>query len=305
MKRTVCIGDLHGCRQETEALLAKLDLQPEDKLVFLGDLIDRGPDSPGCVRLVRGLAEAGRAVCILGNHDEKAVRYRKHADRAAADPKYKNPMGEPLPKRLAEWMALSLEDLAFLASCPIVYRPLPGWIAVHGGLVPGILPEKQKPGEVIRTRWVSEETHKYVGLKGNEDSPDMPAGAIPWMDAWDGTDSVVYGHAVHSEELPHVVTRPNGAQCWGIDTGGVFGGRLTALVLETREVFQVQVLEKYSPPGWVSVNLPVRSQRRGHPYASRCSTFRGSRDPPTKRSTVRASTQEANRYCSARATSVG
>ncbi|MCB1302183.1 MAG: AAA family ATPase, partial [Tetrasphaera sp.] len=82
------IGDVHGCARELHTLLRQLgwDLQEEDgrvvgarhpqgrTAVFVGDLVDRGPDTPGVLRLVMGMVEAGTALCVTGNHEAKLVR---------------------------------------------------------------------------------------------------------------------------------------------------------------------------------------------------------------------------------------
>jgi len=89
------IGDIHGCREELEDLLVELgwslvrDQQgrPVDathaegrKAVFVGDLVDRGPDSPGVLRLVMGMTAAGHALCVPGNHENKLVRALRGAN---------------------------------------------------------------------------------------------------------------------------------------------------------------------------------------------------------------------------------
>src|SRR4029078_5503572 len=83
------IGDVHGCRSELETLLEHLGYallrddhgRPVDAIppsgrraVFVGDLVDRGPDSPGVLRLVMGMVAAGHALCVPGNHENKLVR---------------------------------------------------------------------------------------------------------------------------------------------------------------------------------------------------------------------------------------
>jgi hypothetical protein len=244
---TFCIGDVHGCSSELADLLDKIALTSSDRVLFIGDLIDKGPDPIGTVRLARSVPNSA---LVQGNHEEKALRFRKHEAKAKANPKYKNPMEPPKSKRYAEWMGLSDEDLAYLSAAPIVLRPIPGWIAVHGGVLPGEVPaEKQKPGEVLRLRWVTAEG-KYVALKPGETT--RPEGALDWSAQWDGPDSIVYGHEVHDEVSPRVDRNARGAECWGIDTGCVHGGRLTALALETREIVQVQARRQYTPRGFVS-----------------------------------------------------
>jgi predicted phosphodiesterase len=75
--RTIVIGDVHGCLRELEALLERVRPGGGDALWFAGDLVNRGPDSAEVVRLVRGLG----ARTVMGNHDHKHVRYRRHLAR--------------------------------------------------------------------------------------------------------------------------------------------------------------------------------------------------------------------------------
>ena len=86
------IGDVHGCRSELETLLSTLGWDglrhPDGRTaVFVGDLVDRGPDSPGVLRLVMDMARRGHAMTVLGNHDNKLLRNvfynqcRAHASR--------------------------------------------------------------------------------------------------------------------------------------------------------------------------------------------------------------------------------
>lgn len=91
----IIVGDVHGCRDEFAELLKKVDYRPgHDDLVVLGDLIDRGPDPVGTVALAMEM----KARRVLGNHEEKALRWLAYEDRVAAEPGFRNPM-EPLPDR--------------------------------------------------------------------------------------------------------------------------------------------------------------------------------------------------------------
>jgi hypothetical protein len=121
----VLIGDVHGELEALEALLARPELDPRRSgrlLCFLGDLVDRGPDSPGVVRRVRALVDAGLAVCLLGNHELNLLRHER-------DPKGDNrwlrgqprtlPGGELLPERRVTSDAERGELLAMLADLPV------------------------------------------------------------------------------------------------------------------------------------------------------------------------------------------
>ena len=238
--RTIVVGDVHGCLAELEELLARVRHRPgEDRLVLLGDLMDRGPSPVECVRLARALG----AECVLGNHEEKHLRWRRHLDRRKSDPGYRVPMALPDPVR-AENAALDDDDVAWLRSLPVCLDLGEDWVAVHGGFEPGRSLGEQRPERVVRVRWVDGEGH-YLPLGRGCARPD---GSRYWTELWKGPFHVVYGHAVHSGITPRVDRNADGLECWGIDTGCVFGGRLTALVLPEREVVQVRAKARYAEP---------------------------------------------------------
>jgi serine/threonine protein phosphatase 1 len=103
------VGDVHGCREMAERLLDELDPSPDELVVFVGDLVRRGPDSPGVVDLVRSTPNL---VSIRGNNEEKIVTGRRPAE------------------------GLSLEDIRWLRSLPTVLS-WEGHLVVHGGVHPG------------------------------------------------------------------------------------------------------------------------------------------------------------------------
>lgn len=234
------IGDVHGCIVEFRQLVEKLRLTPQDNLVLVGDLMDKGPDPVACVRYARELG----ARMVMGNHEERHLRWRAHEDRRAANPNgKKNPMKPLGEKQAAENAALSVEDIAWLRSLPLTLQ-FGNWVVVHGGLMPGLSLEDQT-NDRLRLRQVDTKTGKMFPV--DLDKPnDSPPGVRWWMELWDGKENVVYGHAAHGLQEPRVDRNALGAECWGIDTGCAYGGRLTALVLETREVVQVPAEQAYA-----------------------------------------------------------
>lgn len=244
-RRTIAIGDVHGCIDELRELVALVDYRAGvDRLVFVGDLIDRGPAPADVVRFVRGLASSGNVLAILGNHEEKMLRWFRRVDEERSTGT-KNKMSPPEPDRLAQWESLSAEDRAWLADLPIVIEPLAGWLAVHGGFDGPYRPDAKKKEKLLRCRWVDAVTGNMRSLTKDFGAPE---GSVFWAERWLGPQHVVYGHAVHSKEAPRV-DRKEGVECWGIDTGCCFGGRLTAMVLETRAVVQVSARAKYADLG--------------------------------------------------------
>lgn len=214
--RTIVIGDVHGCLRELEALLELVRPGAADDLWFLGDLVDRGPDSAGVVRRVRQLG----ANLVQGNHDEKHVRYRRHLARRAADPEYRIPMS-PSEHFLEIHRSLSDADIEWLGSAPVVARLSDAVVLVHGGLMPGR--PLSRPLRPLNLRYLHRRTGRALSL---EEANASPAEAIHWSDRWNGPWRVLYGH----DAQPEVVAR---RRSLGIDTGLVYGGKLTAAVLTT------------------------------------------------------------------------
>jgi len=232
-KRTIFVGDVHGCLTELRSLLALLSFSPpSDELVLLGDLVDRGPSPVETVRFVRSeLVPAGARV-IQGNHEDKLGRWRLR-ERQFAETGRKNMMHPPSDERRAQWLAFSDEEVAWMTGLPYVYRPpegspARGWIAGPAGFLPGAPVDRQAPGDMMRIRHVHKDSGKMLAL--GDDFKDPPDGVV-WTERWTGPESVVYGHFVRSLGDPVVEERAPGVLCVGLDTGCCFGGRLTAMVL--------------------------------------------------------------------------
>jgi hypothetical protein len=235
-RRTIVVGDVHGCLRELTALLEKVEPAPGDALWFAGDLVNRGPDSGGVVRLVRQLG----ARLVKGNHDHHHVRWRRQLLARAADPRLPAPP-RPSDGFLAAHASLSDADLAFLAAAPDVAPLSRHWVLVHAGLRPGRpLDDPDRPRTL---RYLDRRTGKRVSL---EDHEAAPGESLHWSERWEGPWRVVYGH--HALPEPAV-----GPLTWGIDTGAVYGGRLTALVLHQLgpdarpELVHVRAARAYAP----------------------------------------------------------
>lgn len=224
---TAIIGDVHGCSEELEELLAIV--QPLcTRIVFLGDFMDRGPDPVGVVQLVR----AGGYDAIASNHDEKHVRYRGHEVTRRATGK-KNPI-RFTNLQAEQHAAMSDDDIAWLAGLPYSLDLGGGWRAVHAGLEPCKSFDEQKDSPaLLRTRFINDDGSAYTAKDRN--APD-PTDKWFWSDRWCGPESIVYGHHIHSLISPRIQKRTGfygdyANACIGIDTGCYAGGRLTAMVL--------------------------------------------------------------------------
>ena len=197
MPRTVIVGDLHGCRAELEALLARVAFASDDRLVMVGDLVVRGPDPAGALDLLASLG----ARAVRGNHEDRLLRIR--AGRGAAGAAQRDAIA-----------SLADRHWAFLASLPLwLDLPEHGVRVVHGGVVPGVPIERQSPRALMHMR----------GLDAAGAPVDHRRGT-PWASVYRGPPHVVFGHnAIDGLQLHEAAT--------GLDTACVYGGRLTALVL--------------------------------------------------------------------------
>lgn len=216
--RLIAIGDIHGCHQEFAELLDRLKLEREDRLILLGDLVNRGPDSVK----VLDLARAANALSLLGNHELRLLKYRRTQDR-----KYVK------EHDLDTYEQLRPQDWAYLESMMLTFEePELATVFVHGGFLPG-QPWQKQPAEIV--------TRIQVVTPGGKpakraDSPDSPV----WADLWNGPPFVIYGHTPRPEiyKLKWSV---------GIDTGCVMGGHLTACVLPEKQFIQVRARKAYYP----------------------------------------------------------
>jgi predicted phosphodiesterase len=217
MPRTIAIGDVHGCADEFEELLNALELHPEDSVVQLGDLINRGPDSHRVIKLAREY----KVESILGNHELRLLRARKE--------KRTNVLKDYDHETIKQ---LTNKDWQYLEALPkFRYDKTRDTVMVHGGFLPNCPWQKQSV-DVITSIQV-------IDKKGNaakrSDAPDGP----PWADTWGGKPFVVYGHTPR----PNVMERPGSI---GIDTGCVYGGHLTAYIIDDKSLVQVRALEAYA-----------------------------------------------------------
>jgi hypothetical protein len=213
--RTIIVGDVHGCRLELEALLDRVSFASGDRLVFVGDLVARGPDSLGVLDVARRTG----ALIVRGNHEQRLLDWR-HAREAgfhgAADAK------APISRMHRDLSrALRPVDWTLLETSPLfVDLPEHGARVVHAGVVPGVAFEAQDAHTLLRIRTVRaplpgpKRAHGRHGKTTN----------VLWGTRYLGPPHVVFGH----NAAPGLQLHP-----WatGLDTGCVYGGRLTALVL--------------------------------------------------------------------------
>ncbi|MCW7946270.1 metallophosphoesterase [Streptomyces hygroscopicus] len=236
------IGDIHGCSSELEVLLAKLGyadgVHPEGRTaVFVGDLVDRGPDSPGVLRRVMSMVASGNALCVPGNHENKYGRYLKgrkvqHTHGLAETIEQMEGESEEFRRRVREF----IDGL-------VSHYVLDGGrlVVCHAGL-----PEKYHGRTSGRVR-----SHALYGdTTGETDEFGLPV-RYPWAEDYRGRAAIVYGHT----PVPQA-TWLNNTVC--LDTGAVFGGRLTALRWPERELVDVPAERVWYEPA-----RPLRAQAPG------------------------------------------
>lgn len=199
--RRIFVGDIQGCLKQLEELLVAVDFAAGvDRLVPVGDMVNKGPDSDGVLDLCMQV----QAEPVLGNHD-------------------------------LHWLAKDRCDARhqpWLAAQPIV-RIFDDLIAVHAGLHPSW--DEAKLGALTE-----EEVHyavnvRYCDASGEQPDADWPPPGppfAPWDTFYKGQKRVVFGHWARRR----LVQRPN---CIGLDTGCVYGGKLTAWVAEEDRIVQV------------------------------------------------------------------
>ncbi|MEU1123796.1 polynucleotide kinase-phosphatase [Streptomyces sp. NPDC005899] len=220
------IGDVHGCSSELESLLGKLGysdgVHPDGRTaVFVGDLVDRGPDSPGVLRRVMSMVAAGNALCVPGNHENKLGRHLK--GRKVQPTHGLAETIEQLEREDAEDPEFRAEVARFIDGLVSHYVLDEGNLVVcHAGL-----PEKYHGRTSGRVR-----SHALYGdTTGETDEFGLPV-RYPWAEEYRGRAAVVYGHT----PVP-VTSWINNTLC--LDTGAVFGGRMTALRWPEREIVDV------------------------------------------------------------------
>jgi hypothetical protein len=206
--RTIVVGDVHGCREELDALLDRVAFGSGDRLIFVGDLVARGPDALGVLDVVR----RSGALVVRGNHEEKLLEWR--ASRTAWV-RGEAPARAPIAKMHRDIArALRPVDWALLEASPYwIDLPDHALRVVHAGVVPGVPIEAQRPETLTRIRTLPPRV-----------PPSRAGTPTLWGSAYTGPPHVVFGH----NAAPGLQLHP-----WatGLDTGCVYGGRLTALVL--------------------------------------------------------------------------
>ena len=233
------IGDVHGCAPELRELVTDslgydfdedsfIATHPEGRrIVFVGDLADRGPDSPWCLRFAMENVKAGTALCVPGNHDDKLKRWLQgrnvsltHGLELTVEQLSEDSESAPDKRELADF----LDDL------------VSHLVLAEGKLVvshAGILEEMQGRGSGKVRQFCL-----YGDTTGETDEFGLPE-RLDWASNYRGKALVVYGHTPFADPrwLNNTVN---------IDTGCVFGGKLSALRFPELEIVSVPARETYA-----------------------------------------------------------
>ncbi|MFG2946019.1 polynucleotide kinase-phosphatase [Streptomyces adustus] len=236
------VGDVHGCSAELESLLTRLGyvdgVHPDGRTaVFVGDLVDRGPDSPGVLRRVMSMVGSGNALCVPGNHENKYGRHLK-----GRNVQHTHGLAETIDQMAGESEEFRQQVREFIDGLVSHYVLDGGKLVVcHAGL-----PEKYHGRTSGRVR-----SHALYGdTTGETDEFGLPV-RYPWAEDYRGKAAVVYGHT----PVP-TATWLNNTIC--LDTGAVFGGKLTALRWPERELVDVPAQQV-----WYEPTKPLRSEAPG------------------------------------------
>ena len=206
------IGDVHGCLLELEELVSLLAPTPQDRVVLVGDVLDRGPASAEVLRFLRELSTKTNVVLVRGNHENKHLRNNLAGDEDA--------------QRVAQ--QLTPDDKEMLRGTPIWLRlPEHGVLVVHGGIPANmlVLPDILEDVAALKSR-----DRKRIAQLMYTVNVQAGGKSIAWPWAYDGRfGHVVFGHRANMTDRP--VEYPHAT---GIDLGCVYGNRLCGITLEGR-----------------------------------------------------------------------
>jgi Calcineurin-like phosphoesterase len=202
---TFVVGDIHGCADEFDDLLKAAQFSKSDRLILAGDLVNKGPDSAGVVARAREI----KALSVLGNHDAALIEakqqgaFKKHHEAIARE--------------------LNDDDWRYLELLPLtIDLPELNALIVHAGLLPDVPLANQPRYLMLNLR----------SLKPDGSGTPRIEGGIPWASKWPGPRTVYFGHdAVRGlQRFPFAM---------GLDTGCVYGKKLTGIWLEENRIVQV------------------------------------------------------------------
>ncbi|CAO3692312.1 unnamed protein product [Rhizopus stolonifer] len=245
-ERIFVMGDVHGCIDEFNTLLDKIQYDSsKDQMILAGDLTSKGPDSLGVLQRAKELG----VLCVRGNHDDKLVRFKTYElmhGASTMDSKDTMPEGDvPDPLKFSNYheplaLNMSQEDYDYISSCPaVLHIPfLNNTIIVHGGLDPSIPALKdQIPYLIMNMRDIDK----------NKEPTSKSGKGTQWGIEWNDYQKslttnntiIYYGHdAGRGLNLQNYT--------FGLDTGCVYGRQLTTMNILTHELYQINCTTDYT-----------------------------------------------------------
>lgn len=205
---TILIGDIHGCSRELSLLLDRISPTDGAQLVFMGDLVNKGPDPAGVVKTLRGLD----CICLRGNHDADHLKWNEGNFTPKPDSR-RTKKAFP-PEEYAAYLEL-------VRHMPYFYED-ETLVALHAALLPDLTLHEQ-PRDILTGELTLDNS---------------------WKNGIDLGRPLVVGHKRYSKNPaePYIVE----GKFYGIDTGCVYGGALTALSLPSGKIWQVKAARDYS-----------------------------------------------------------
>ncbi len=210
--RTIVVGDLHGCFDELQELLERAAFASDDRVVCVGDLVAKGEKSREVLDLF--LADA-RFSSVKGNHDVAVLRGLREGKKGL----------KPAQKKARRELKDGRERYAALLESLPLWIDLGTHVVVHAGLRPGVALASQSEEDLLELRTLGPDRTSREGT--------------PWYEVYDGDRHVLFGH------WPAALPR-RGPRAIGLDTGCVYGFKLTAYVVETGEFISVPALRAYA-----------------------------------------------------------
>jgi len=231
MTNKILIGDVHGCHEELKTLWSQLPLEPQTQVIFLGDLIDRGPDSEGVIRFIQTVAQDHDLVLVQGNHELKRLRQYQRGEE-----------GTRSKLSAASWAFLQTHLLPYYSFQYLGLR----YLAVHAGIFPAFVstyPELPEPEQYaawprkLRERVERFTFCRYVNPQGNIVAMGQEKEADQF---WAESYQNAFGHVFFGHQ-PYLDGVAEFRHATGLDTGCVFGGSLTAANLTPEGIHYISV----------------------------------------------------------------
>jgi len=218
MNKLIIYGDIHGCYDEFISLRNKINPQKEDLEICVGDIITKGK---GSIKVLNCIVEHN-IKSVLGNHEDKIVRYLKHQNSNKKNPITLDEDEQNIVDNLTK------KHIEYLEQLPL-YLQFENITIVHGGLQNYMnLNElsKRDKQKILRMRYLDQDDN-FLALDKEDENSTF------WADIYDGNQGfVVYGHQWHKD----VKINKNAL---GIDTGCVYGNKLTTVVFKTKNDYEI------------------------------------------------------------------